>query len=229
MPNTENEFDTGAPAVESVAPAPVPDSAEALKKKVYMGFGATIAVALVLAGLYVGGRVFAARGSAMTPPVKTAAIVNQPTPLIERPIVAEKPTPLAPGATQPATPPPPALVATVSPEPKAAAPAPPAAVATIPVPEPPKSEPSAVAAQPVRKLVNPQPKEMYLQLAALGPKALDKYLPEAEAQGLHPVVAPGPDATVFRVLVGPFPDKDTLHKQEQALQEKGLQPMVRIY
>src|SRR5581483_8084236 len=102
MPNTENELDPGAAPVPSAA-SPVPDSTDALKKKVYMAFGATIAVALVLAGVYVGGRVFAARGSAMPVPVQAAAVVAKPAP-VEKPIVAEKPTPLAPAPapTQPA-------------------------------------------------------------------------------------------------------------------------------
>lgn len=215
MPTTENEFDPRPPSTETAATAPQPDTArpqanaaEALRKKVYMGFGGTIAIALALAGLYVGGRVFAARPAPQALAVHNANIVAPP----QKPAAATSLTPIPKAAA----------VASVQsskapaskPDPAGPAPAPPAAQSPAPT-------------QAARVLIDPKPNELYLQLAALGPKALDRYLPEVQA--LHPLVAPGPDATTFRVVIGPFPDWQTLGKQEKELEAKGMQVMPRRY
>jgi hypothetical protein len=218
MPTTENEFDPRSPSTESAATAPQPESArpqanaaEALRKKVYIGFAGSIAVALALAGLYVGGRVFAARPAPQSVAVHNANTVAGPQKAAAAPSVASIPNAAPDASVQPPKPP---EAPASKPDPAGPAPVQPAAQLPAPV-------------QAARVLIDPKPNELYLQLAALGPKALDRYLPEVQA--LHPLVAPGPDATTFRVLIGPFPDWQTLGKQEKELEAKGMQVMPRRY
>jgi len=68
------------PAAFELGPAPQEsDPAEALRRRVYMGFAAIVAVGLALAGLYIGGRLFA-RPKPLQEPLVVAAVAH-PAPL----------------------------------------------------------------------------------------------------------------------------------------------------
>jgi hypothetical protein len=82
---------------------------------------------------------------------------------------------------------------------------------------------------PLPKLITPQARERYLQLAALGPTYTDKYLPQLRAKGFNPVVAPGPTDGIYRIIIGPFPDQLALAKQRDVLEAAGIQTFERVY
>jgi cell division septation protein DedD len=78
-------------------------------------------------------------------------------------------------------------------------------------------------------LITPRPGETYLQLAALVPRTVLRYLDELRADDLEPCVAPGPTPELLRVLVGPFPDKDSLTKAKAKLDAQKIVWLVRSY
>jgi len=78
-------------------------------------------------------------------------------------------------------------------------------------------------------LITPRAGEIYLQLAALVPHTVLRYLDELHAQDLEPCVAPGPTPELLRVLVGPFPDKESLAKAKAKLDAEKMAWIVRAY
>jgi len=157
-----------------------------------MGFSASVAIGLAVAGLYIGGRLFAK--ATLPPEPLVVSTVARPVPQA----VAPKPSPL-----------PPAL-----PEPVKAKAIPPQA------PQAPTELPA---------LINPRPGETYLQLGAFGLVPTERYLKEIEAKGIHASVAPGPDETLCRVVLGPFANREELKRQREALEAAGIQSMERLY
>jgi len=190
--------DDGLPPLNPGAAQPEPDPAEVLKKKVYIGFGAIIALGLAMTALYIGGRLFAHPAVKTAAPVvaKAAPVIPKGTPVVvkEAPVVAKA---VAPPAPKPE----------VKPDP-------------LPLPQPSGSMP---------KVITPQPRERYLQLAALGPNYTEKYLPVLRAKGFNAVVAPGPTDNIYRIIIGPFPDQLALEKQRDVLEAAGIQSMLRVY
>lgn len=150
------------------------DSATKQAKRVFIGFAATITIGLVIAGWYVGGRIFAADK------VHAAAAIAKPISSTEATPVAE-----------------------------------PVAVPT--------EAPSAWTT------VDPQPGDLYLQLATMGPNSTNDYLKALDSQGIHPRIAPGPSDNLHRIVLGPYPDKAALEKQQQELETAGIQFMARRY
>jgi hypothetical protein len=191
------------------------DRSERLRKQVLGLFAATIALGLALGSLYLGVRIFTARRAIpVSRPVTTAAPVSViPTTAQPRPqTAAEKPTetPVLRPAPKPVKP------ATVA-APPAAPPASPAA----------KRKDSNLPF--VRHEANVHPGERYLQIAAYGPRSLDGYLKTLEAQGLHPVVAPGPAENIYRILIGPYPNTAALKEAQAVIEATGIKPILRAY
>jgi cell division septation protein DedD len=77
--------------------------------------------------------------------------------------------------------------------------------------------------------VDPQPGDLYLQLATMGPNSTNEYLKELDAKGIHPRIAPGPSENLHRLVIGPYPDKAALEKEQQELETTGIQFMARRY
>jgi cell division protein FtsN len=199
-------------------PHPLPQqtgSPDALKKRIYIGFGAIVAVGLAVAGLYIGGRVFA-RSRFREKPLAVPAVAQT----IAQPVVP-KPSPIAAAPLQEPVAPKPAPVQAAP----AVASAPP--VAPAPIVEPPATNETTAAA--VTNVITPKPGEKYLQLAANGPTFAGAYVKRLEAKGIHAVMAPGPSNDLYRVLVGPFTDQSSLEKQKDLLDAEGIQHMVRVY
>lgn len=192
-------------------PAPAVDPAEVLRKRVYAGFAATVAVGLALAGLYIGGRLFAKPSPRSIEPVAVKTVesaVPQPVATVAAPVVAPSKTAVPAAQTVSATPRPnPFAVATPSLAPVAA----------------------AASVHPVLNFVTPQPGEKYLQLAALPPSFIDRYISELEAKGFHASVAPCPDENSRRILIGPFAERSALDKERAVLEAAGIQPILRFY
>ena len=90
-----------------------------------------------------------------------------------------------------------------------------------------KAKPSDSA--PTWNRVDPQSGELYLQLAAMGPNSTNEYLTMLDAKGIHPRIAPGPSEGLHRLVIGPYPDKAALEKEQQELEAAGIQFMARRY
>ncbi len=91
------------------------------------------------------------------------------------------------------------------------------------------SDPAAAPDATVGEIITPKHGEKYLQLAALGPHGTVKFVPELRASGFNPRVAPGPESSIYRIVVGPFPDQSSLEKQRDALEAAGITSMLRVY
>ena len=87
--------------------------------------------------------------------------------------------------------------------------------------------PSNVA--PTWNTVDPQSGELYLQLAAMGPNSTNDYLKMLEGKGIRPRIAPGPSDNLHRIVIGPYPDKAALEKEQKELEAAGVQFMARRY
>ena len=194
-------------------------ASNALKKRVYIGFAGCVAVGLAVAGLYIGGRLFA-RPRSHSNPVTTAAVAH--------PAGLPKPSPTEPSKrelakTEVAKPEPPKSDREVQPEPTK-----PEAV-PVSVPAAPQSTPAVAPQAGAWKLTTPKAGERYLQLAAMGPSYTDSYVTSLEGKGIHPLVAPGPSENIYRILVGPFSDQKALERQQDLLETSGIHPMPRVY
>jgi cytoskeletal protein RodZ len=97
--------------------------------------------------------------------------------------------------------------------------------AARPAPPPPKkAEPSAPGGVVA---VTPGPGNMYLQVAAVAQPQAGVVVDTLKQKGFPVVLSPGPNATLFRVMVGPFPDAATLGKAKADLESAGFHPLVR--
>ncbi|MBK9169514.1 MAG: hypothetical protein IPM24_18910 [Bryobacterales bacterium] len=130
-------------------------------------------------------------------------------------VVSSSAKPAAPAGTQPARetgqqPPPPRETAS-APPPK-------------PVPPPPAPPP---AASTPGSLSEP-PSGVYLQVAAPAPEAGVGVVNTLKAKGMPARLAPGPDASTVRVVVGPL-DGDQVRDTRTALEASGFKPFLRKY
>lgn len=86
-----------------------------------------------------------------------------------------------------------------------------------------------VEAAPAWNKIDPQSGQLYLQLATMGPNSTNDYLRVLDRKGIHPKVAPGPSESLHRLLIGPYPDRAALEKEQQELEAAGIQFMARRY
>jgi len=247
MLTTNPDSTPAPPAIEEAPAAPAPEGeasntavkSEAPKKPIPMAWiPATLGLGLLLAILYLGGRIITAK--AHSAPSAPAAPVAQKVPAAATPAppaaVAEtpKPDPFQPQAPAPAQPvvqakveapvPPP----TVEPKPPAVKPERVAEIKTpVPAPQPADVAPSEdLAGLPT---ITPQAGQRYIQIGALIPKAAHRYLDGLKLSQLDPHIAPGPTPELVRVLVGPFRDRDSSAAVQAQLDAQGIQNFVRVY
>ena len=108
-------------------------------------------------------------------------------------------------------------------------------VSAAPAPVPVVAKPVEVteAAAPIEtpawNTVEPQSGDLYLQLATMGPNSTNDYLKTLDAKGIHPRIAPGPSENLHRLLLGPYPDKAALEKEQHELESAGIQFIARRY
>ncbi len=136
----------------------------------------------------------------------------------------------------------PASAATSPPAQEAKAPPETKPVETRPVSPPQKAEPAPRAKPPARPAekrsiasdtsagtvaVTPGPGKMYLQVMAVGQPQAGAVVDTLKQKGLPALLAPGPSASVFRVLVGPYADTAALGKAKADLENAGFRPIVR--
>ena len=202
------------------------DPAEVLRKRVYMGFAAIVAFGFGLSGLYVAGRLFA---YPKVPNEVAQAAKPAPKP-VPQPGVP-KPSPLE-SARQSKSAPAPAAAPVKSVQQLAPTPVPapnPVQVKAQP-PAPVADTPAKPSPTPARAaLITPKEGERYLQLAALPMGLANKYVAELDEKGVHASIAGGPSEELYRVLVGPFPDRAAVERQRDALQAAGIENIWRVY
>ena len=75
--------------------------------------------------------------------------------------------------------------------------------------------------------VNPGPGNMYLQVAAAAQPQAGVVVDTLKQTGFPAILAQGPNATLFRVMVGPFADAAALGKAKADLESAGFHPLVR--
>lgn len=75
--------------------------------------------------------------------------------------------------------------------------------------------------------VNPGPGNMYLQVAAVAQPQAGVVVDTLKQKGFPAVLGQGPNATIFRVMVGPFADAAALGKAKAELENAGFHPLVR--
>jgi len=93
-----------------------------------------------------------------------------------------------------------------------------------PAPPPKRAEASAPAGV---VSVTPGPGTMYLQVAAVAQPQAGVVVDTLKQKGFPVKLTPGPNATLFRVMVGPFADAATLGKAKADLESAGFHPLVR--
>src|SRR5215472_10183687 len=104
---------------------------------------------------------------------------------------------------------------------------------------PPVAEPASVSPESPRpasadvtqtwNTVDPQPGELYLQLATMGPHSTNDYLKILDTKGIHPRIAPGPSENLHRLVIGPYPDKASREKEQLELETAGIEFMAHRY
>jgi cell division septation protein DedD len=106
----------------------------------------------------------------------------------------------------------------------------PAAQATGTPPAPPVAAPPTAGAPKVECVANvgtdlfadPAAGAMYIQTAAVERGIATIMAEGLRTHGLPALVAPGPNDTVYRVLVGPFPDRAASQSAKESLAQIGL-------
>lgn len=173
----------------------------------------TILIGLLIAALYLGGRIFTARRVQ-----KPAPAIHNAMPAMPHPAPVE-----AKAVSQP-----------VQPEAKPVAPA---AQALTPKPrvaepEPARSvSPASNSSADGLPMIQPHSGERYIQVGALDPDANDtrRFVERLRQEGMNPHVAQGPTPELMRVLIGPFANLDALNEKKAQIESEGIDTFVREY
>jgi len=95
--------------------------------------------------------------------------------------------------------------------------------ATTPIPDfKPPEKPKPAAAEPAV----PLPGQTYLQVAAVGKPEAELVMESLKKRGFSALVAPVPNGTRWRALVGPLPDAASLAKARSDLLALGFKDMI---
>jgi cell division septation protein DedD len=192
---------------------PPEGSAEELKKRIPMVWiPATLVVGLLIAAIYLGGRIAKAR-----PNVKPEVVqLAKQAPVA--PAVSAAPASVEPVAgSEPAPPTEPAKTSS-----------------TIESPATPTKSASAepltvVTADDGIPMITPQTGQRYIQVGALNHEATRRFVQHLRSEKLDPHVAEGPTPDLMRVLIGPFDDRDALNERKAQLETEGIDTFVREY
>jgi hypothetical protein len=248
------------PSTDMNYPAVPPEAAaEEHKKRIpLVWIPATLSVGLLIAAIYLGGRIVTAhshkQAAANTSngahqPARVQPRLAQPRVVVEAPIIAPSLGVPSSGAQSQGAQlqgPPPQATLTAHAEMQAEARAPkPAPTVVGPQPSFVGPQPSlivphasfigpqltAAATMPAETvpMINPRTGERYIQVGALNLEATRRFVQHLRSQNLQPHVAPGPTPEVLRVLIGPFDNTDALTEQKTRLQTQGIDTFVRKY
>jgi cell division septation protein DedD len=162
----------------------------------------TLGIGLLIAALYLRGRIVATHPPAKPQVVHVAAPATVP--------VVQAPAQAPPQASAPHSPAP-TEAATTTKEP-----------AGVDVP--------AIDDQADDiPMIAPHSGERYIQIGALTGEATRHFIQRLRNQKLNPHVAPGPTPELLRVLIGPFDDRDALNAQKAQLESESIPTFVRQY
>jgi hypothetical protein len=247
------------PSTDMNYPAVPPEAAaEEHKKRIpLVWIPATLSVGLLIAAIYLGGRIVTAHSHKQAAPNtsngahQTARVqprLAQPRVVLEAPIIASQGVQSNGSQSQGAQSqgPQPQATLTAHAEMQAEARAPkPAPTFIGPQPSFVGPQPSvivphasfigpqltAAATMPAETvpMINPLTGERYIQVGALNLEATRRFVQHLRSQNLQPHVAPGPTPEVLRVLIGPFDNTDALTEQKTKLQTLGIDTFVRKY
>lgn len=168
----------------------------------------TLGVGLLIAAIYLRGRIVTVIPHANPAPAHVAATIPAPAPTPQAP---------APQAPAPQSPAPQTMPATTADTPKLAA--------KLVGPE----LPAAMAAQDGIPMITPRTGERYIQVGALNAEATRRMVRRLRENGREPHVAPGPKPELLRVLIGPFDDLVKMFEEKRQLEAAGVETFVRKY
>ncbi|MGB6947148.1 MAG: SPOR domain-containing protein [Bryobacteraceae bacterium] len=167
---------------------------------------ATLVVGLLIAGIYLGGRIVAAHGHPRTE-VVSAAAPTPPKAVVTPPVVESgnpesKPDTKAPAKTESPSPP----------------------------QKPAGAEPlTVVSPEDGIPMITPSPGQVFIQVGALDQEATRRFVQHLRADNLDPHVAPGPTPQLMRVLIGPFDNRAALNEKKAQIESEGIDTFVRKY
>lgn len=186
---------------EEEAPSPVAPLATTKEERMPMVWiPATLCLGLLIAAIYLGGRIITANRHASTAQ-RTTIVQPKPAPLPAPAPAAAAPVPVVEAKAGP-----PAQPATADPKPDAT----PLDLSQVP-------------------MITPKAGERYIQVGALDLEATRRYLGKLRQSKLEPHVAPGPKPELLRVLIGPFADHDSLIATKNDLESAGIDNFIRQY
>jgi cell division septation protein DedD len=204
-----------------------PSTTDARKERMpLVWIPATLCIGLLIAAVYLGGRIVTAHSSASAQ-VKTKPTVTHAAPVAPAAVMQAKAEPKPEAPSPQAKPTPDELKPE---EPKAQE-------AKAEAPKPVKSEaprqakfevPKPVAGEPV-PMIAPKDGERYIQVGALDLERTRRYIGHLRESKLEPHVAPGPTPEMLRVLIGPFTDRDSLGSTKSQLDSAGIPNFIREY
>ncbi|HUJ48613.1 MAG TPA: SPOR domain-containing protein [Bryobacteraceae bacterium] len=175
----------------------------------------TLSVGLLVAAGYVGNRIIASRKHATAVVVASAPV---PSTVLAAAVPASPRVEAAPPIENP-----PAVQRKVQ-------------SSETPVAKPPAdpSPPAAVAVTNSAEdsdggLIAPRHGERYLQIAAVSASVAQKYLAGLGRYNLQTSLAPGPHDGLVRVVIGPFPDWDSVSAVKSQIQAMWPDCFVRLY
>jgi cell division septation protein DedD len=162
---------------------------------------ATISVGLLIAAVYLGGRIVTAHRLPAQPADRTKTVMTQAPQLpVAHPVIAVV-----------------AVVAPVKPD---------VEPAVKPDVKPERTSSAAIGPVPV---IEPRVGQLYIQLGALNQEATNRFVQHLRSKKLEPRVAPGPRPEIMRVVIGPFDNYDAVNERKAQLQAEGFDTFVRRY
>jgi cell division septation protein DedD len=212
MPSGDSDNSAAPPSENTNAEAANTNAEQHKTRLPLIWIPATLVVGLLIAAIYLGGRIVRAHPSAQSAAQPALAHLTTSIPTRVKPTVQNKP----PEAKEP-TP----VTATV---------------ATAKV-EPPSPTKQFVGPEPLTvvtpddgiPMITPRSGELYIQVGALNSEATRRFVQHLRNEKLEPHVAPGPKPELMRVLIGPFDNHDALNERKAQLQAEGMDTFVRQY
>ncbi len=175
----------------------------------------TLSVGLLVAAGYVGNRVMTSRKHATAVVVASAPVLS--------PLVAAAPTAPSRVEAEPPIEKPPAVQSKVQ-------------SSETPVAKPPADPSPRAAVSAIDTaddsgdgLIAPRHGERYLQIAAISASAAQKFLAGLGRYNLQASMAPGPHDGLVRVVIGPFPDWESVSAVKSQIQAMWPDCFVRLY
>jgi|ERR1700733_7644667 len=191
----------------SLPPEDAANSEDHKKRIPLIWIPATLGVGLLIAAIYLGGRIVKAHPQAEPEMAHVAAPVSVKLPAKpEAPPPQPLPTAEPPPETTPETTPAVPAQEFVGPEPL-----------------------TVVTPEDGIPMIAPQAGEQYIQVGALDHEATRRFVQRLRKEGLDPHVATGPTPQLMRVLIGPFNNREALNERKAQIETEGIATFVRQY